>query len=233
MKTVIKLGAVVIILLYSAQIKSQSFFIKGQAGYGLPTQKQIIGVYYATTYDENIYGSFGGGINISAALGYFTKSHIGFEALLGYSTGQKVTVPGMLTKEFRGSLISVSPSMIFIMNNEKKVNPYLKAGFLTGLPLMKLTVGGTDVKHFRGGIPFGYNGSLGIRIKVLEPVSIFGEIYHASLVWFPRSRKESDGTVVKFYDKIDYPYPSGQEPLHHTFPYNSTGINLGLLLEIK
>jgi len=212
--------------------QAQSIYAKLQGGYGLATQKQVIGTYYALTYDENIYASFGGGLNLQGAAGYMFNDYIGFECLLGFQTGQKATVPGMLSKEYKGSLISFSPSFVFYANTAKKVNPYLKGGLLTGLPLMKVTVNSTDIKKFRGGFPFGYAGSLGIKFKLGKNAGFFAEFCHNSLIYNPTKRIESDKSVVKFLDKIDYPYPSGFELRHHLFPFSSTGLNAGLIILI-
>jgi hypothetical protein len=223
---------IVLGVLLSVQVKAQ-LILKAGAGYGAGTQKLLLENVYTTTYAENVYGSFGGNLGVNLSAGYEVNQYVDFEFDFGYQHGRtkEIDLGFFGYKTYVGRLIYLGPSMVFKTSVSDKVSPYAKLGLFTGLPLTKVIVGGTE-KKFRGGIPIGYKGALGLDYNLGNSFKIFTEVYHQSMIYTPARRRELNGDVTRLRDKIDVPTPSKQELKHHFFSFGALGVNAGIKIII-
>lgn len=223
------LATLILTLVLSLNLSAQLFF-KAGVGFGAGTQPLIIGEAYTTSEKENIYASFGGNLGFYIGAGLQLNDFMDVEVDLGYQNGRSESViDPFSSRTYVGKLIYLSPSLVFRTSVNDDLSPYAKLGFTTGLPLTKVLVGSEEHK-FRGGFPFGYIGAVGVDYNISRNVKVFGEIYHQSLIYKPKKRREFDGTVYKFKDKIAYPEPDKTELVHHIFSYGALGLNIGLKL---
>lgn len=217
-----------VFVLISGNVNAQ-IIIKLGAGYGAGTQKMLLESVYSGSSAENIYESFGGNLGLFVAGGYEINQYVDFEVDLGYQHGRVEAIDlGILgSKTYVGRLVHIGPSLVFKTSVNENITPYGKLGVFTGIPLTKVLVFGSE-KKFRGGLPFGYNGALGLDYNFGDTFKLFAEVYHQSMIYKPTRRKELDGTVVKLKDEIDIPTPSNQEISHHFFSFGALGLNLGV-----
>jgi opacity protein-like surface antigen len=209
-----------------------NIFVKGSLGYGLGTQKLLLEEAYTLSNTKNIYGSFGGNLGLTLGAGLELNKHIEFGADLGYQHGRSVTASSTYyDKIYTGRLIMLSPFLTFRTLIEDNITPYAKLGVFTGLPLTKVDVN-SQVKKFRGGLPFGFNGALGLNFNAMDNMKFFAEIANQSMIYKPTKRKEPNGTVVRFKDELPYSAPSGEEMSHHFFSFGALGINIGIKIEL-
>lgn len=217
----------VAMFIYNQSASAQLYF-KAGVGYGSGTQKLILGEAYNMSQRENIYASFGGDIGLYVGAGMQLNDFMDFEVDLGYQNGRSKSVNNMyFEKTYVGKLIYINPSLVFRTSVNEDVSPYAKLGVFTGLPLTKVLVN-SDEKKFRGGLPLGFNGALGADYNVNNTIKVFGEIYHQSMIYKPKKRKELDDTVVGFKDQIDDTTPDDVELVHHLFSYGALGVNVGV-----
>jgi opacity protein-like surface antigen len=222
--------AMLVVVLACYQSISAQVFFKAGVGYGSGTQKLILGEAYTMTQEENIYASFGGNLGFYIGAGLQLNDFMDLEIDLGYQNGRSVSVSNQFfEKNYVGKLIYLNPSLVFRTAINDDVSPYAKLGVFTGLPLTKVLVNSEENK-FRGGLPLGYNGAVGADYNVNNTIKIFGEIYHQSMIYKPKKRKELDGTVVVFKDQIDSSTPDDVELVHHLFSYGAMGLNIGVKL---
>ncbi len=204
------------------------FFLKGGFGYGLGIQKLLLDQELTSDSTKNIYGSFGGSWGFYLGGGVELNRFIDLELDLGYQSGRSVTSSNtFFNKTFTGRFISISPSLSFKTAISENYSPYAKIGLLTGFPIMSIDVSG-DVKKFRGGFPLGVTEAIGLNLNATDWLKFFVEINHQSMIYKPTSRKEPDGTIVKFKDEIKYPEPENEEITHHFFSFGALGANIGI-----
>jgi hypothetical protein len=228
-KSLVFLVLLFFLIAVTKSLSAQMFFKIG-TGYGVGTQKMLLETVYGTSYSENIYGSFGGNLGMFLAGGYEMNEYVDFEIDLGYQHGQVKSINmGAFfgDKTYVGRLIYLGPSFIFKTSINENFSPYGKLGVFTGLPLSKVIVGGSE-KKFKGGVPIGFKGALGSVYNIGDTFKLFAEVYHQSMVYKPTRRKELNGDVYRFKDKIDVPTPSNHELTHHFFSFGALGVNLGI-----
>ncbi|MCF8361141.1 MAG: porin family protein [Prolixibacteraceae bacterium] len=219
----------IIMVTFNMNVAAQVYF-KAGVGYGSGNQKLILDESYGLTYSENVYASFGGNLGLYVGAGLQLNDFMDFEIDLGYQNGRSKSVNSMyFEKTYVGKLLYISPSFVFRTSISEDVSPYAKLGVFTGMPLTKVLVN-SDEKKFRGGLPLGFNGAIGADYNMNGSIKIFGEIYHQSMVYKPKKRKELDGTVVKFKDQVDDSTPGDVELVHHLFSYGALGVNIGVKL---
>jgi hypothetical protein len=208
-------------------------FIKGGAGYGLGTQKILLGTSYSATSTENIYASFGGNLGINLGAGIGLNEYIDFGVDLAYQHGRSVEVYDIfLKKNYTGRLIMLAPSITFKTSIFENISPYGRLGVFTGLPLTKVIVM-SEEKLFRGGIPFGANGALGFDFNISDNFKIYTELYRQSMVYKPKKRRESNGDVYRFRDELPNNSTAMEELSHHFFSFGATGLNIGLKIVLQ
>ncbi len=221
--------SLILIFIVAVPFNSKAqFFLKGGFGYGFGVQKLLIDAEYTSDSTRNVYGSFGGSWGFYLGGGVELNRFIDLELDLGYQNGRSVTVDNyFFDKTFTGRFISIVPSLSFKTSISENYSPYAKIGLLTGFPIMSVDVSG-DVKKFRGGFPLGVTEAIGLNLNATDWLKFFVEITHQSLIYKPTSRKEPDGTIVKFKDEIKYPEPENEEITHHFFSFGDLGANIGV-----
>lgn len=227
----VSLFLVGLLVVASNQVSAQ-LMIKAGAGYGAGTQRLLLETVTGAGYVENINGSFGGNLGLNLGVGYELTRFIDLEFDMGYQHGRSIAADQpFLYKTYIGRLIYLGPSLVFKTAIDEDLSPYGRLGVFTGLPLTRVLVGGTE-KRFTGGIPFGYSGALGLDYALVDNLKFFTEIYSQSMLYKPTRRRELDGTVVKFSDKLSTPFSANQEMKHHLFSFGALGINVGFKIII-
>lgn len=179
---------------------AQGFYTSFNVGYGFGTPGDAVGTEEVVdaslnSTETNVYGSFGGGINIGLNPGYMFNEHIGAELGLNYLLGSAVTNYD-LTSPFATSLTEsksnqfrISPSIVLTTGGDK-FEVYGKAGLV--LPVAGSTITRTETTPIigaastqemesKGALSLGFQGALGVGYKMSEKLSLFGELSHVSL----------------------------------------------------
>jgi outer membrane protein W len=182
----------------------KGLYISLNGGYGFSASSENIGVNYTQTsttssQSENVYGSFGKGMNFGGAIGYNFNSHIGAEIGLGYRIGSEIknsSIPlsGTINETVRSAkMFEIKPTLV-ISAGMKKINPYAKFGLL--LANAKITENKTRTnttntnyektsEEFKGGMQLGFQGGIGSDFMITEKIAIFAELNLTSLTYKP------------------------------------------------
>lgn len=219
-----KITLVCAVVLASLSVKAQGFYGDISVGYGLglpstnfSTNQYVDNANNNNSYNENIYGTLGGGINVALTPGYFFNDNIGVELGLQGFFGSNTTVSEYKTNDVneyswtkaRSNQFRVIPSLVISSGNSKKFSVYAKAGLV--LPVLGATYGtqevnsanallgvisGGQVTHMKreietvtkGNVSLGFRGAVGVNFKISDKISIFGEVQHTSLTIKPKTR---------------------------------------------
>ena len=164
-------------------------FAAAKSAYQNTSQTNVNGAVF-TTYTNKTY-SYGKGINLGLYFGNMFSKHIGLELNANYLTGSKYTLTsGNIgstnpeTETMKGRMFRLTPA-IKIVAGEKKIHPYLKAGFIIGLgtkiieednstqTVSQVTYTTEKTKEYTGGICYGFHGAIGINFMVDDMTSLF------------------------------------------------------------
>lgn len=213
---------------------SQQFYLGVQTGYSFATNSGQLSLtnIKATdnTYSEELVrGGFGQGLNTALTLGYAFNDNIGFEIGGSYAFSGGIDTEYDESSDFytyegkanmKASMFQLSPRLVFNLNSESKLNPYMKIGATLGLG-SKITMTGeevfrsdfdSDMVEFtivqNGGMALGFNAALGANYGLTENISIFAEASFLSLSYAPTDREitqyEYNGVdELKELDKSD------------------------------
>lgn len=232
----------VTVVAFSGVLQAQSF--KFSVGYGVPWISQDIGTNSATTYSttlnpqtnasvrrttnsvEEVRGSFGAGLNASAAFSYTLSENIGVELGISYLSGKEYSTNSTYmdyqfdqlatfsheaeTSKSKGILFT--PTLKFI-TQQRIFTPYFLAGPVFGKLNFRKELeryrdeNGTVATEFRttrftGGVAIGLRGAVGVSIIISKKLSLFSELVFTGMNYYP---KESEITryVINGENKID------------------------------
>lgn len=208
------------ILTMSYTANSQGFYIDLNAGYGIGNPSSVIGIekYVDKTigsndsYEKNIYGSLGKGINISLNPGYMITKNIGVELGFNYFLGSKTVMnketnidPDIFDKTSAiSNQVRVIPSVV-INTGGDKLYGYAKAGVV--LPVAGSTKGTREVSFTseylgnkdiftttvetttKGSLSLGFRGALGIGYNFNNWIGINLDIFATVLNVKAKTRK--------------------------------------------
>ena len=200
----------VTIVAFGGVLQAQSF--KFSIGYGLPWISQQVGINSSTAYSttmnpdtrspirrttnstENVRGSFGAGINASAAFSYTLSENIGIELGISYLSGKEYSTGSsytdtqfdQLVASYREHETSKSRGILFtpalkFVTQQRIFTPYFLAGPVFGKINFRKELeryrqeGGVTNSEFRttkfsGGISVGLRGAVGLAH--LHPVGL-------------------------------------------------------------
>src|SRR5688500_3267398 len=232
----------VTVVAFSGVLQAQSF--KFSIGYGVPWISQQVGTNSSTTYSttlnpetnssvqrttnstENVRGSFGAGINASAAFTYTLSENIGIELGISYLSGKEYSTSASYTDLQFDQLVALyrehetsksrgilfTPALKFI-TQQRIFTPYFLVGPVFGKINFRRELeryreeGGAVSTEFRttkftGGVSIGLRGAVGVTVIVTKKVSLFSEIGFTGMNYYP---KESEITryVIDGENKID------------------------------
>lgn len=196
---------------------NSKFYFGILGGYGFASAKEnansISTINTSSTYTDKSY-SFGKGINTGIYFGTMLSKHLSTELCASYLIGMKSqydsynsTYSGTFgfikdTTTIKGSMIRLIPA-IKISIGEKRFQLYMKTGLIIGLrarveeEFIQITQSNNfdySINYeYKGGTSFGFNGSLGVNLKLAEKISLFAELSAYYQNWAPKNR-----TTTKF-----------------------------------
>ena len=207
-KTIVTLFSIFLFLNANSQTDN-GFYVSVNSGYNIgtgnanPYSSMILGIgnstqINATTYEqEYLKINFGTGINAAATLGYMINKNIGFELGVNYLFGGKIKGSGTelsgdyYNAEASAKMIQIKPTIVFRAGFDK-INPYAKVGMVVGsgkITNSQNDKNGTNLTstklELEGGMPIGFQASIGTIYKLTEKLSLFGELNLISLEYAP------------------------------------------------
>ncbi|MBX2966971.1 MAG: hypothetical protein KF845_12570 [Cyclobacteriaceae bacterium] len=204
------------------------FYVRSSIGYNLPANSQLIGESSSLPYESSttsykgVYGSYGSGFSIQAAVGGSISGTLGYDIELGYLLGRKYTLEEfyegytdpddyLATVDQSSQSFQVAPSLTFIAGIGK-VQPYTRIGPVLALTSMRSEImkkynsydyqTGQEIPYheaeefkFNTGFSFGFKGVVGVNYELSEMLYIFSEISFISLSYSPKERELVSYTV--------------------------------------
>ena len=240
-----KIKILLIILLMcisSTSLYSQEMYLHGNIGYGFPATKTVIGARNDATFIENVYGSWGAGLNLGAAIGAMFSEHVGAELGFSFLSGREYQVSstdtlGALSEEASATMLRLIPALRISGGEKTKV--YSRIGFVLGVSaswdetfagsIYGVPISGTATAE--GGTAFGWTAAAGVSFSITDKSAFFAELYTINMNWAPEEMKVY-GTgfsyKLNFRDKVNA--NNAYEELKDYMPFNSTGVNLGIII---
>ncbi len=186
---------------------SAQFYVSASGGYSIKAGEKKLGSSISTSGIEDLYGSYGEGVNTQLRGGYFFNDKFGVELGVGYLYGfdqdvQKLAIPGANAEVIaRGRAFGAS--LGFVYNITK--NFYARAGYLTKIGGKTEAISSLDISvpaqlvnpsapanalvdlkadfttDFQGKFPSGFIGALGYKFPVTNNWSLFAEIEYMGI----------------------------------------------------
>lgn len=215
-------------------------------------------------------GSLGQGVQIKGTIGYRLNKSISMELNASYLLGSKISNSNNNSYQTgyyngkstcSGEMLRLIPALK-ISTEDSLIKLYMKTGLVIGLfPKLKQAGKSSTLVNnhshsseneidYSGGIPLGFNGTIGAILKINNRFSIYSEIDYIMQSWAPAKSKYVKYTVdtidelstLNVYDKetvyVDsYTPPVGswnsiksspRKEIKKYFPFNSFGINIGI-----
>ncbi len=208
------------------------FYIRGNVGYNFVAGAQRIGTDeieqndngYSRT-EKGVYGSYGSGISIQAAVGGSISGALGYDVAFGYLVGKKYsemysyTTNGTLQSSNENEAYSRSfqfaPSLSFTAGTGH-VQPYTRFGPVVAVTSMNVKT--TDYNIYYGyeivdeykmkaNLSIGFTCALGVSYELSDKLHLFSEANFISLTYAPKER-ELTGYTVDGEDRMDDVEPS-------------------------
>lgn len=203
-----------VLLLGAGAVSAQNLYAGFQAGYGIGMPTDVVGTttVVSSTGDQtetNVYGSYGGGLNLGLNVGYnfseYFGAELGFNYFMGSTvTSTDVTVPtGTVVVTGKSTQMRLTP--LLVVSTGGDVALYGKAGFV-------LPVGGSTTAELRnttnpitgevqqdfeskGAMSLGLQGAIGVKFDMASSLSFFGELSAVNLRIKSASRSMTKYTV--------------------------------------
>jgi hypothetical protein len=190
-----------LLAIFAIGTASAQFNLGLSVGYGLGTPGDVLGskvnITSTSSSQKNIYGTYGGGLNINLLPGYSFGKHFGVELGLNGFLGSKTTVQDITTPassynyERHSNQFRVTPALI-VKSAGEKFQVYAKAGLV--LPLLgtinskvednrysnPLVVQNVEAKTY-GKFTVGFTGAFGASMNLGSKLSLFAEVGATSL----------------------------------------------------
>lgn len=201
---------------FTLSAKAQGFYTSLDFGYGFGTSTTNLGKEEYkdfsfsgenTSYEKQLYGTVGGGLNMTVTPGYMISKNIGVELGINYFMGANTLVQKMESSldglykntHAHSNQLRIIPSVVINTGGEKLYG-YAKAGLV--LPVYGSTKGIVQASQYnsgavekidvetttKGNISLGFRGALGIGYQFTKLISLNFEVYHTSLTVKPKSR---------------------------------------------
>ena len=163
------------------------------------------------TYTQHPF-SLGQGIDIKGAIGMNLTDNIGAEVDFGFLMGSKieasqtskVTIVGILVNSeerytYQANMLQLAPMLVFntdmdVANLFMKFGPVINTGVLNGSYFSSINGQTTEREvKFTGGLSVGMSSALGASLRIMDNISLFGELQVMTLAYSPSKAK-----VVKY-----------------------------------
>lgn len=210
----------IVALVLSAVPAFAQLYLRGNVGYNLPANSQVVGTNYKETYDndegeyeaseEAVYGSYGSGLSFHLGFGAALNGTIGYDVEFGYLMGKKYSVSDRYSDDFyteaqdnevKSSSFQIAPSLTLTAGTGN-IQPYTRIGPV--LAFTKLKYEDTqfdsynDLKEVReyeltGGMSIGFKGVLGVTFNADQKVQFFSEVNFVSMSYAPK-----DGEITAY-----------------------------------
>ncbi len=184
--------------------QSQNAYVGIQAGYGFGFSKQNMSYFdfknssgTSSQYtDEQLYVSFGKGLNFGLNAGYMFNKYLGADLGLSYlhggETKSKKNYPDkVIDASLSARMLRLSPS-IRLTAGLSKVNPYARFGLIIGMGSVwyeEEENDAGDITRIRvkldGGLAFGLSSAIGATYTVSDKVSLFSELNLVNMSYAP------------------------------------------------
>lgn len=215
-----KIVCIAVLMLSTGSVFAQ-LYLRGNIGYNLPANSQLIGVseaYHAAEDSrtfKGVYGSFGSGFSIHAAVGGSISGTLGYDVEIGYLLGKRYTVDTLYeaTNDIFNELTSyeqytrsfqITPSLTFT-SGTGSIQPYARIGPVLSLTYMRgetthdytdyYEAGTFDVVHevyehkLDATLSLGFKGTAGVSYELNDKLQLFSEITFISLSYSPKKEK--------------------------------------------
>lgn len=213
-----KLLCIMVLVLSTCSAFAQ-LYLRGNVGYNLPANSQVIGTNSSQVYNsdlgqyettqEAVYGSFGSGLSFNLGLGATINGTIGYDVELGYLLGKEYTTNQKYTDDFyktkqTSRSFQIAPSITFTAGTGN-IQPYTRIGPVIGFTKLKFE----ETEHsssypysdydesteteFSGGMSLGFKGVLGVAFHASEKIQFFGEVNFLSMSYAPK-----DGQITAY-----------------------------------
>lgn len=183
---------------------AQGLFIRVGGGYNMGIDQALIGQNETTTAStssatvkrENVYGSYGQGINLGLRVGYMFTENIGADLGLNYILGAKHTITDKSTTSISTSedthetwanTFLINPCVVLSTSQEKMISAYTRFGIAIGMPSVTTTMKSTATSPVgnstREGemeasmaVGLGFTGAVGVDIHFGDMFGVYGEL---------------------------------------------------------
>lgn len=217
------------VLLISVESAYAQLYVRGNIGYNLPANTQIIGSDYKDvlnevtdeweTKDKGVYGSYGSGLSFQFGVGASFGGSLGYDVEVGYLVGKQYSssyyysYPGVTDNEktkTSSNSFQISPSLTFTAGTGN-VQPYTRMGPVIAFSNLKieetefstysnqLTV---EKIEYTGGMNLGFKGVLGVNFNATKNLQFFSEVSYVGLTYAPK-QGETTGYTINGQDSMD------------------------------
>ena len=204
----------VINLLSAPLLFAQGAYLNINSGYATSMSTQNLSGFENSTFEfylnsyslkhEQIFFSFGKGLNFGADFGYMFNKNLGAEIgvsyLIGGNTISTLTQPNNSTEiTVSSKMLRINPSLV-ITSSFEKINPYAKFGLILGSGYVILSsnqeISGqqsnSESIKLSGGIAIGLTSGIGALYKINDKLSFFGELNMINLSYGPTKGIKTD-----------------------------------------
>ena len=237
------------------------WYLNAGVGYNFPAARQVIAVDNNASNAENVYGSYGSGLDVGVGIGYsFSGHHISGELNFNYLIGKEYDFHDNFSNgnidntTASANMLRIIPA-VKISTATPPTSLYAKFGAVIGVA-GKITVDGTRTfgnndyvtthEELSGGAAVGWTASLGADFEMSSNLSIFAELTGISLSYAPAEDDwNATGTAgnlvitesgtTKFEDNVSSQPTSNLGipfvDLKSYWPFSSFGLRAGVKLD--
>ena len=207
----------VVNLLSAPLLFAQGAYLNINSGYATSMSTQNLSGFENSTFEfylnsyslkhEQIFFSFGKGLNFGADFGYMFNKNLGAEIgvsyLIGGNTISTLTQPNNSTEiTVSSKMLRINPSLV-ITSGFEKINPYAKFGLILGSGYVILS-SNQEISGFSGqqsnsesiklsgAIAIGLTSGIGALYKINDKLSFFGELNMINLSYGPTKGIKTD-----------------------------------------
>ena len=235
----------VVNLLSAPLLFAQGAYLNINSGYATSMSTQNLSGFENSTFEfylnsyslkhEQIFFSFGKGLNFGADFGYMFNKNLGAEIgvsyLIGGNTISTLTQPNNSTEiTVSSKMLRINPSLV-ITSSFEKINPYAKFGLILGSGYVILSsnqeISGqqsnSESIKLSGGIAIGLTSGIGALYKINDKLSFFGELNMINLSYGPTKGIKTDFRI----DGVDMlpSLPTRQKETEYLDSFTETSSN--------
>ncbi|MFT4827270.1 MAG: hypothetical protein ACI96L_000557 [Paracoccaceae bacterium] len=207
---------------YAVGVNKTSFLFNSSTVNNYDADSEIV------KYSSQDY-SLGQGLNLGGAIGYMVNENLGFEIGVNYTKSKSFEGLGIADvvstddnyREYYESVAAVQATMtritptIIYQFKRDRISPYAKLGLAIGTGTIttsetdrveytfgQITQKYTDTyeEKYTGGVSFGINSTVGVKLPLSKTISVFGEASLTNLSFAPNESEVTEAT----YEGEDY-----------------------------